>query len=269
MLSLKRNVSSLSEQQREDLREAVKEDDRPLVYEILGIDSLEKRELIDAAIEDDWKNLRSLLNFPSEQDINAAIVDEDIDSIIRWLDSGEISVDYYLPHFNQTVLMVAALYGKRDIVDLLIERGADVDRQNYGSSATPLSTAMSSRHIEIVHTLLDEGATSGRASAFLTAARYGNNEIVNRLMGAVDLGAKHGALRNAARHGHHSTVLILIPAIIDAGGDLDHTWNTGDKTALQLAHREGHDDIADALRADGAKRPACYGFFDFVFPSCY
>ena len=65
MPSLKRIYHLCTEQQREDLRNAVIAGDRGLVYEILGIGSVEKVELIDAAKEDDWKNLRSLLELPN------------------------------------------------------------------------------------------------------------------------------------------------------------------------------------------------------------
>ena len=261
------DLSPLSEQQREDLREAVKEDDRPLVYEILGIGSLKKRELIDAAREDDWKNLRSLLEFPSEESIRMAIQYGDTDSIIQWLDIGDMGANSRVSA-GWTALMAAAYYGQKSILELLITRGADVDFITPVTGSTALGQAMYGGNIEIVHTLLDEGATAGRARVFEFAARYGYDNLVYRLMDSADLGTRHHELRNAAARGHDSVVDILIPAIIDAGGDLDHTRLVGTKTALQLAHENGHDDIVNALQTAGAKGPSCYEWYGSIFSSC-
>lgn len=117
-----------------------------------------------------------------------------------------------------TALMVAARNGKVDVLNLLIEAGAEVD-----------------------------------ATAFMIAALHAQTEVVRALLRAgVDVNArvyKKTALTTAAVRGHAETVM----ALIAAGADVEARDAHGD-TALVLAAREGHtrpacEDYTNIVRA--------------------
>ena len=61
------------------------------------------------------------------------------------------------PTINLTPLMVAAITGQREVVDLLLGKGAKPDiRNNEGSTALHMAAFFG--HIEIVKALLEQGA---------------------------------------------------------------------------------------------------------------
>ena len=55
-------------------------------------------------------------------------------------------------------LFIAAQEGHRDVVALLLDRGADIKQVRLGNNATPLFVAAGKGHREIVALLLDKGA---------------------------------------------------------------------------------------------------------------
>jgi ankyrin repeat protein len=86
---------------------------------------------------------------------------------------------------GETPLMLAAHWGKKDIVEKLIGRGVRVNRPGW----TALHYAASEGHADVVRLLLDSGAEADAESpALITplmmAARGGHGEICNLLLRA-------------------------------------------------------------------------------------
>ena len=82
---------------------------------------------------------------------------------------------------GQTVLEMAAEHGFRDIVQLLLDRGADVDRGHYGS---PLATAAKQGHGDIVDLLLASGANVNSVNTYGHTPLMGAGDvsIIKRLV---------------------------------------------------------------------------------------
>ena len=80
----------------------------------------------------------------------------DIEALKNYLSNGADpnSTD---PKFGVTALSWAALEGKDEIAELLIEAGADVDTKNF-DGATPLHAAAFMGQLEVVQLLLENGA---------------------------------------------------------------------------------------------------------------
>lgn len=127
--------------------------------------------------------------------------------------------------YDENALMIACLQGDLDIVKLMVEKGAHVNKPGW----TPLAYAATKGHTDIVAYLLEHHAY-------------------------IDAEAPNGTtpLMMAAYFGYDSTVKLLL----EEGAD-PRLKNKLGFSALDLAVREGHKNIADMLaRAIAKERPA-------------
>ncbi|KAJ7697694.1 ankyrin repeat-containing domain protein [Mycena rosella] len=155
-----------------------------------------------------------------------------------------------------TVLQAASYKGYEEIVEILLEHGADLDAQG-GSYGTALQAASDKGYKRIVQMLLDNGADVsvevGKHSTALQAASYkGYTKIVEMLL-------KNGADANT-RGGEYGTLLQavsykgykeIVTMVLDNGADVNAQ---GGKygTALQAASYMGCKDVVKILLEKGA-----------------
>lgn len=121
-------------------------------------------------------------------------------------------------------LHFACLRGHRDIADLLLQRGADIDARG-NDRATPLDDACFKGHKDVVKLLISRGA---------------NTQIVDKNLWS--------PIRTAARYEHLDIIEILLnenPANINKG-------DSGGETPLHVASRQGSVDIMNLLLERGA-----------------
>jgi cytohesin len=174
-----------------------------------------------------------------------------------------------------TLLHRAADYGHKEIVELLIANGADVNvgrtlldnemKIYYGE--TPLDNALSvweddspevkAAKKETAKLLRKHGGKTreelGAEESIHIAARAGHIEAVKKhLTGGVDVNAKQqrsgdAALHNAANGGHKEIVELLIAAGADV--KLEDSWG---QSSLHNAANNGHKEIVELLIAKGA-----------------
>lgn len=60
--------------------------------------------------------------------------------------------------YDNTSLNWAALWGYREVVERLLEAGADIENKGSGGGMTPLANAASRGHFNVAQILLDHGA---------------------------------------------------------------------------------------------------------------
>jgi RNA polymerase sigma factor (sigma-70 family) len=131
-----------------------------------------------------------------------------------------------------TPLALAAHFGHLEVMRLLIDRGADVNRvASHRLAVTPLHAALFGRQLDAARLLIDRGAN-------VTLARGGT-------------GWKRAgwtALHYVAGMGFST----LVEPLLERGADPSHRDEEG-KTALDVAIDAQHHDIADVLRSRGVR----------------
>jgi ankyrin repeat protein len=153
-------------------------------------------------------------------------------------------------------LVVASLFGHDTVVQLLLDKGADVNAQggNYGNA---LQAASARGHEQVVKTLLDKGADvnaqGGRYGNALQAASVkGYKQVVKMLLDkGADVNAQDrlysNALRAASAEGHEQVVKMLLDKGADANAQGGRYSN-----ALQAASFRGHEQVVKMLLDKGA-----------------
>ncbi|KAL8699990.1 MAG: hypothetical protein Q9201_005685 [Fulgogasparrea decipioides] len=183
----------------------------------------------------------------------------------------------YRPHFTHafflasrmgsisTPLYYTALAGLHKSVQMLLDKGADVNAQG-GYFGNALQAAAERGHNEVVQLLLDKGADVNAQGGFhgnaLQAAAYrGHNKVVQLLLDkGADVNAQGGfhgnALQAAAEGGHNEVVQLLL----DKGADVNAQGGFCGN-ALQAAARYGHNKLVQLLLDKGADVNAQGGFY--------
>lgn len=157
-----------------------------------------------------------------------------------------------------TPLQWASIDGNRDVLQLLCERGADVNAKDKDGN-TALHFAVRNGNTAVVELLLKQGAnveaTGGRSNltALMEAATHGRNSIAIMLLqaGASVSTANHQgrtAIDLAALTGHEGLTKILL----DSGADLESRDDKG-STPLSAATFGDKVEVVKLLLAAGAK----------------
>jgi uncharacterized protein len=156
---------------------------------------------------------------------------------------------------GDTLLMVAAMRGYSDLVQILLAHKAAVDRRNrYGDTA--LLMASLEGHLEVAKLLVEHGAKVNRKGwTPLGYAAFGGDAAVVRYL--LSKGADVNALQPngdtplmlAARKDHVDAARELL----FADADFDYRGPSGE-TALGLAKRTGDEVLVELLRQAGAAR---------------
>ena len=167
-----------------------------------------------------------------------AIHDGDRAAMVAALDGGA-SV-HARDEWQDTPLMMAALHGRADCLQDLIERGADIEVRNENQS-TALMCAAQNNHTECLRALLHAGAevdaqAEGDVTALMIAATMGRVEAMHML---IEQGADiHG------RDTFGETPLIYaargcvegVRLLVDAGSDVNARSSYGSDAFTKAVH---------------------------------
>ena len=177
----------------------------------------------------------------------------DVAQVLELLDSGADPNEAGDEH-GTTAMTTASFLGHVEVVRLLLERGADIDRPNkFG--ARPLFSAANNAKLRVIQELLKAGASLSVESAdgltaFMHAATSTPETVRAFLKYDVDVNAVsstgYTALQCAAINELHG--LAILPLLLDAGADPTHRDSHG-RTAKDFALERGREKNAALLDA--------------------
>ena len=155
-----------------------------------------------------------------------------------------------------TPLYFAAQNGQKEITELLIEKGADVNVKNYNKGGvTPLRGAVANSHMEIAELLIAKGANvNAKEDQGLTLLFFsGTKEIAELLIAkGLDVNAKADdggtPLHDAAWSGYKAVAELFIAKAANV-----NSMDDRGETPLDWAIKEGQIGIGALLRKHGGK----------------
>ena len=153
-----------------------------------------------------------------------------------------------------TALYVAANHYHNDMVKLLIERGAGVNKKCIRGRETALSGAIEAGNIMAIELLLENGADYFECdaecrSSLQIAANYDNENVANFLVekGNFNLDVMDKHARTALHVAAKNNSLKVAKILINAGANI--SLKTEDwETALSIAIKEKHKEMENLLR---------------------
>ena len=191
--------------------------------------------------------------------IHDAALDGDFDEVQRQLDAG-VDVNEE-SSTGLTPLHYAASSGHNDIVELLIERGANVNATDSGKGATPLDYAHWRDHEEVIETLNAHNAQRehekggegiGQSSLIHDAALDGDiDEVKRQLDAGVDPNLKSSKGANPLFYAVYGGHLEIVKLLITRGADVNAVYLNN--SVLDQAHSYDDQEIVELLETHGAE----------------
>jgi len=191
--------------------------------------------------------------------IHDAALDGDFDEVQRQLDAG-VDVNEE-SSTGLTPLHYAASSGHNDIVELLIERGANVNATDSGKGATPLDYAHWGDHEEVIETLNAHNAQRehekggkgiGQSSLIHDAALDGDiDEVQRQLDAGVDPNLKSSKGATPLFYAVYGGHLEIVELLITRGADVNAVYLNN--SVLDQAHSYDDEEMVELLEAHGAE----------------
>lgn len=202
------------------------------------------------------------------------IKNNNIDSVEIYIEQGmNVNTRFYHIINDLTPLMVASDYGHLEIVRLLVENGAKINKKSdnwdlQNRKWTALMFASAEGYTDIVKYLHKHGAkinikNDWGGTALMIASKYGQKDIVEYLCNneaKINLQSAGGttALMLASKSGH----IDIVKFLLEEGASVRHKYTSymyeqykevsRGKTALMFAADKGHKEIIELLIEYGA-----------------
>ena len=160
---------------------------------------------------------------------------------------------------KETPLHLAAKNGFRDLVDVLVRSGGNVNARNFPMQETPLHLATRNGHRHIAQFLVQQGSQVNarnfpvQETPLHLAARNGHQLIAQFLIqqgsqvNARNVPSRETPLHLASRNGHQQVAEVLIRH----GGQVNAENRPWQETPLHLASRNGHQEVVELLIQQG------------------
>jgi ankyrin repeat protein len=144
-------------------------------------------------------------------------------------------------------LHFAAGEGNIDVARLLLAKGSRVNAMRFGFRRTPLYDALEHRDKDMVKLLLAKGADPEADNSFGEALRWGQRDVVEWFLAKGIDGTQADWLVSAVASGKKD----IVELILARGGDVNRLDRAG-TSALVLAARLGHTELVELLLEKGA-----------------
>lgn len=147
-------------------------------------------------------------------------------------------------NYGATAITFAADRGHVEVVRTLLENGADVNIVDSFYDATPVVWAAYKGHLEIINLMIEHGADLSKPTPIQWAAAGGNTEVVKTMLKNKSAGGK-GVLMGAIRNKNSEMALAVLEAAELEVGDLS--------PALSNAKANSMDEVVKKLEDMGVK----------------
>jgi len=178
-------------------------------------------------------------------------------------DDFVMSSGAYKPKPDANMVSSAAYYGQREVCRNLIDAGGDVNDTDRGNGTTALFKAAQNGHIDVVELLLESGANkykarnNGRAPLFMATE--------NGLIDVVEYLVEKGADKDNARNDGCTPLFIatqkglldVVEYLVEKCADKDKATNDS-VTPLYIATQKGLIDVVRVLLNGGADANKAY-----------
>lgn len=172
-----------------------------------------------------------------------------INEVRYYLDSG-VSVD--MTDGRETALHLACYRGREDVVQLLLERNADVNARDLQFGSTGLHLACISGHTTIVKRLLDKKAdinaadANGKTSLHVACSRNNESVVSLLLANGVFVDSRNDENETALHHACAQGKENIVKMLLDNNADVNAV-NKCYETPLHKACEGGHKTCVELL----------------------
>ncbi|CAN9217724.1 unnamed protein product [Alternaria alternata] len=205
----------------------------------------------------DRRTTRRSLMYSNSKDVLGNAFDFRHDRVIaRAIASGKFQIDSQ-NSYSKNILWWACENGFETLAKLLLVGDSTlVNSYNVSYSTTPLRLAVKGRHPEVIEVLLEAGADIDALvlgdTALYTAVLQGHTEIVALLLDkGADVNALSGVKDNAISRASYLGNKEMIDLLLERGADINAMAVEGD-AALHNASFKGHKEILELLISKGA-----------------
>lgn len=201
------------------------------------IDKIGRTPLHIAALEGRAESVRELLRLGADDTIrdihcggvlHIAVRNNHIETVKALLEDGNIGIEDYESDTGLNSLHQAAEYGHEELIEYLLDNGADVDAKCYQGEAA-LHLAVNHRHLKIVKTLINKGANIN-----LRASTTGNTPL-NNLVGRADC------------------LIDIVKVLLENGASVNERDDRWNQTPLHFASINGNREVVELLLEHNAE----------------
>jgi len=194
-----------------------------------------------------------------ETELFAAVTAGELDKVKELLKKETKETIDQVDFYGYTALHAAAETGRKEMIPLILDAGADINRATYDATFTALHHALAQGHFECARVLIDRGADLNllnEAGVFGSSLHYAilkdNEEFVKLLMSkGADVNLCSGQGFTPIYQASMADQPNIVKLLIDAKADVN-TPDEDDLTPLHVAARGGCGEVAMMLVKAGA-----------------